>query len=173
MKTRETLIKTYTAQELYERYPNAEFLVPFNLSDFHHETIAQAHRKKSKQKIQEEAGEKQLHKEPEEIPLPIKESIVLRQESCGEEKIATRKKQQKNTIEVENLALTREEKKERDNTRKRAWRASNREKLLEKNQVPRDVDKEKTSLQKAEKTKAYNVADREERRGKNPRLSRC
>jgi len=167
MKTGETLIKTYTAQELYERYPNAEFLAPFDLSDFHHETIAQAHRKKSKQKIQESVDEKQLHKGPKELPLPIKKSIVLRQESCDEEKIATRKKPQKNSIEVENPALTREEKKERDSARKRAWRASNREKLLEKNKAPRDVNKEKTILQKAEKTKAYNVAHREERREKS------
>ena len=163
MKTGETLIKTYTAQELYERYPNAEFLASFDLSEFHHETVAQAHRKKSKQKNQESVDEKQLHKEPKELPLPIKESIVPRQESCDEEKITTRKRPQKNSIEVENPALTREEKKERDSARKRAWRASNREKLLEKNQAPRDLDKEKTILQKAEKTKAYNVAHREER----------
>ena len=167
MKTGETLIKTYTAQELYERYPNAEFLASFDLSDFHHETVFQAHRKKSKQKIQESVDEKQLHKEPKEVPLSIKKSIVLRQESCDEEKIATRKKPQKNSIEVENPALTREEKKERDSERKRAWRASNREKLLEKNKAPRDVNKEKTILQKAEKTKAYNVAHREERREKS------
>ena len=102
MKTGETLIKTYTAQELYERYPNAEFLASFDLSDFHHETVFQAHRKKSKQKIQESVDEKQLHKEPKEVPLSIKKSIVLRQESCDEEKIATRKKPQKNSIEVEN-----------------------------------------------------------------------
>jgi len=64
----------------------------------------------------------------------------------------------KNSTESEKLILTREEKKERNNARRRAWRAVNRKKSLQKNKVDRDLTKEKTILQRAEKTKAYNAA---------------
>ncbi|MBY0282112.1 MAG: hypothetical protein K2W94_08170 [Alphaproteobacteria bacterium] len=167
MKIGETLIKTYTAQELYERYPNAEFLAPFNLSDFHYETADQTHRKKSKQKFQEAVGEKQLYKESKETSFLVKKSIALQKGYSDEEGIETFKKSQKNRIEVEKSALSREEKKERDNAKRRSWRAANHKKLLEKNKTPQNVSKQKTPLQKAEKTKTYNEAHREERREKS------
>ncbi len=162
-----TLIKTYTTQELYERYPNAEFLAPFDLSDFHHETLAHAHRKKSKQKFQEDVNEKQLHKEPKEDSFLVKKSIALQEKHYDNEKIAVCEKPRRNSIKSEDCVMTREAKRERDNARKRVSKAVNRQKLLEKNKDSRDVNRENIILQRSEKTKVYNLAYRQERREKS------
>lgn len=61
MSTEKTMIRTYTAQELYERYPDRDFLVPLDFSNSYHETAVQADRKKRKQDAKERANERQDH----------------------------------------------------------------------------------------------------------------